>query len=175
MEYTRISRSRFHFHLHDMALVCLIQSFMYAHMISCDHICLYILPQELCLYYYNFSKNNRQQFYIHIYVYIINNLHTYMCIYIYIHAYAYANDPWQATIFLGAFFLSSVQQAAEVLRRCLWRLDFLAISFLDIMRSWNVIKSIIPSPVHSNHPPKETMVDDPGFSTFRIIERWCLV
>eukprot|EP00434_Breviolum_minutum_P043857 symbB.v1.2.039114.t1/scaffold6356.1/size18794/2 len=26
----------------------------------------------------------------------------------------------QATIFLGAFFLSSVQQAAEVLRRCLW-------------------------------------------------------
>lgn len=28
----------------------------------------------------------------------------------------------QATIFLGAFFLSSVQQAAEVLRRCLWRL-----------------------------------------------------
>lgn len=26
----------------------------------------------------------------------------------------------QATIFLGAFFLSSVQQAAEVVRRCLW-------------------------------------------------------
>ena len=26
----------------------------------------------------------------------------------------------EATIFLGAFFLSSVQQAAEVLRRCLW-------------------------------------------------------
>jgi hypothetical protein len=34
----------------------------------------------------------------------------------------YAYDIWQATIFLGAFFLSSVQQAAEVLRRCLWRL-----------------------------------------------------
>ncbi|CAE7736032.1 Comt, partial [Symbiodinium sp. CCMP2592] len=26
----------------------------------------------------------------------------------------------QATVFLGAFFLSSVQQSAEVIRRCLW-------------------------------------------------------
>ena len=37
--------------------------------------------------------------------------------------------PWsvlyaKATIFLGAFFLSSVQQAAEVVRRCLWLLVF---------------------------------------------------
>ena len=117
-----------------------------------------------CLYYFNFSENTIYIYtslitsliiYIHISIYNIYHIISHTYIY-YIYTYAY--DIWQATIFLGAFFLSSVQQAAEVLRRCLWRLGRTLLtwgnswgnswgSLMNIMdNGWWIVENIMDNP-----------------------------